>query len=146
MAHCSKTPAPTGESEPQILPDMTVQMIADRFARDDRVLAVYLFGSGARGAMRPDSDIDIGVLPAPGVQISSLELADIAAGLAFETGRPVDAGIVDSRDLVYAKEALDGRPIYVRPGNEAGLRAAVLLALYLRFSEDRKEVVDAYGG
>ena len=119
-------------------------MMADRFSFDGRVLAVYLLGSAARGTMRPDSDIDIGVLPAPGEVLSALELAEIAAGISFETGYVVDAGLVDGRDLVYANEALDGVRLFVREGKTTELREAALRAMYLRFCEDRKEIVDAY--
>jgi uncharacterized protein len=36
-------------------------------ARDDRVLAAYLFGSHARGTAGPHSDIDVAVLVDPGL-------------------------------------------------------------------------------
>ena len=124
--------------------DNTARLLAERFGRDERVLSVYLLGSAARGTMRPDSDIDIGVLPAPGEVLSALELAEITAGISFETGYVVDAGLVDGRDLVYANEALDGVRLFVREGKTTELREAALRAMYLRFCEDRKEIVDAY--
>lgn len=135
---------PPEEDTERSLPEETVRFIAERCEYDERVLALYLLGSAARGTMRPDSDIDIGVLPAPGETLSSFELAEFAAGLSFETGYVIDAGLVDGMDLVYAAEALDGKRIFVREREKTELREAALRAMYLRFCEDRKEVVDAY--
>jgi len=39
-----------------------LQRAADRLARDSRVVAVYGFGSQARGTAGPGSDVDMGVL------------------------------------------------------------------------------------
>ncbi len=70
---------------------------------------------------------------------SSLELAEFTAEPSFETGYVIDAGLVDGMDLVYANEALGGMRLFVREGKTTALRP-----MYLRFCEDRKEVVDAY--
>lgn len=35
-------------------------------AKDTHILALYLLGSVARGEQRPESDIDIGLMPEPG--------------------------------------------------------------------------------
>ncbi|MET3605689.1 putative nucleotidyltransferase [Sphaerotilus sulfidivorans] len=61
--------------------------------RLDGVLAVYLFGSVARGTAGPDSDVDLAVLVAG--KAEPLALWDVAAGLAQQLGREVD--LVDLR-------------------------------------------------
>lgn len=110
-----------------------------------RVLAVYLLGSGARGELRKDSDIDLGLLLEPGEKMSSLEKTGLANHLSYILGRCADLGFINSKNLVYAKEALlYGRQIYVRNMSRAALAAATLLGMYVRFNEDRKEVLDAY--
>jgi predicted nucleotidyltransferase len=48
-----------------------------------RILAVYLLGSGVRGTLRPDSDLDLAILPFPGERFRTLELAEIAAKLGL---------------------------------------------------------------
>lgn len=144
MTDFFETLSPAEKDTGGSIPEETVRLIAERWECDERVLAVYLLGSAARGTMRPDSDIDIGVLPAPGEFFSALELAEISAEISFETGYVVDAGLVDGTDLVYANQALDGVRLFVREGTTTELREAALRAMYLRFCEDRKEVVDAY--
>lgn len=134
-------------SSPTALSKSELSFISDRIASDERILAAYLLGSAARGEMRPDSDVDTGVMLMPDASVSSCELADLAADLSFSLGRIADLGLMDSNNLVYAKEALlTGERIFVRDLKTADFRAAALLALYLRFTEDRREIVNAYGG
>ena len=112
---------------------------------DNRVLAVYLLGSAASGDLRPESDIDFGLLLEPGATMGALERGDLAAGMAYVAGRTVDIGILDAHNLVYAREALlTGRRLYARDATRADRRAHDLLCMYLVFNEDRREVLDAY--
>jgi uncharacterized protein len=78
----------------------TEEMVArlrDRFDPiPDGILAVYLFGSVARGQARPSSDVDLGVLyevtPPPTLEGLGLELAD---DLKRTTKRPVDLVVLN---------------------------------------------------
>lgn len=82
-------------------------------------LAWYHLGSTLRGDARQDSDIDLAILPYPGIMIDS--------------------------NMVYAREALcTGLQLWTSDPDLAQRRAADLLHLYLRYLEDRKEVLDAY--
>lgn len=122
-----------------------LEKLTERMARDERILAVYLLGSAASGKMRPDSDIDLAVLVAPGRSLSSIELFELAAELAFELGIPVDIGELGSHNLIYAKEAIfKGRRIFVRDRSAADLKISTLLGMYAVFNESRQEVLDAY--
>lgn len=122
-----------------------IKAVDAALAEEIRVLAVYLLGSGARGALRTDSDIDLALLLDPGEKMSSLERTDLANRLSYSLGRCVDLGLINSKNLVYAKEALfSGKQIYVRDKARAAMTAATLLGMYVRFNDDRKEVLDAY--
>jgi len=115
------------------------------FARDERIDAVYALGSVVRDALRVDSDIDLAVIPAPGVRLDAAALIGLAAELGGVLGRQVDLGVLTSANLVYARQALlTGQCIFYRPGCRAALRAATLLGLYARFHDDRREVLHAY--
>jgi len=122
-----------------------VTLPLDRLAAFPGVLAWYLLGSAARGTLRPESDVDLAILPLPGVILDRVELIRWAGSLSLELGRLVDLGIIDSSNLVYAKEAVTtGCRIVCSQESLADVRVSELLALYLRFQEDRKEVLDAY--
>lgn len=111
-------------------------------ARTD-LCAAWLLGSAARDALRPDSDIDIALLPRPGATLDFQRQAELTAELCALLHRPVDLGVVSSRNLVYARQAiLTGRPIFKNPG--ADLAAATLLGLYAQYYFERREVADAY--
>jgi len=117
----------------------------DRLATYPGVLAWYLLGSAATDQLRPESDIDLALLPLPGVDFDHSELIRWGGELSLILGRVVDIGVLDQRNLVYAKEALlKGRRLYCADEELATRRTSDLLALYLHFQEDRKEVLDAY--
>jgi predicted nucleotidyltransferase len=110
-----------------------------------RILAVYLLGSGARGALRPDSDLDLAVLPFPGERFSALELAELAAELGIRAGRPVDLGLLSAANLIYASQAiLTGQRIFCRHTFTADHAVASLLGMAAQFHYERREVVHAY--
>lgn len=119
--------------------------VTAELAADQRILAMYLLGSAASGRLRADSDIDIALMAQPGIQLSELERARIAAALSYRLGRQVDLGMLSSRNLVYANEVLHtGIQLYSRDPGAAALYAANLLGLYLEFNEGRQEILNAY--
>jgi hypothetical protein len=74
-----------------------------------------------------------------------MDLGRLAAAISLEVGRVVDLGILNSANLVYARQAiLAGRRIYARDPKRTDLLAASLLGMYERFNLDRREVRDAY--
>lgn len=113
--------------------------------RDPRIIAVYALGSAVRDELRPDSDIDLALLLAPGASLPTVELASLAAMLTDVLGRPVDLGLLSVMNLVYTRQAvLAGQCIYRRPFSLAALTVANWLGLYARFQDERREVLNAY--
>lgn len=86
--------------------------IDEKTLRARGVRLAVLFGSRARGAGSPESDVDIGVLlnaPVPGLTEHSRE--DIAG--AFSAEGEIDLVFLDDADpLMLFEVATGGRPIY----------------------------------
>ncbi len=77
-----------------------------------QVRELSLFGSAARGEMRPDSDVDLLVEFAPEARIG-WELFELEADLARLLGRKVDLGTKRSlKPWVRASVLKDARVIY----------------------------------
>lgn len=47
------------------------------FTKKPEVVAVYLYGSYARGDARDDSDIDLGILLAPGLEVKGFDIPQV---------------------------------------------------------------------
>lgn len=114
--------------------------------RDDgRISVVYLHGSMARGQARPDSDIDLGILPIAGVKFSDYDRALLASELELLQHKTIDVGEVSSRNLVFAKEVIyNGVPVFIRDEYYRQLMEMTLLSMYATFNEERKEVMNAW--
>jgi len=119
--------------------------LTERLQKDDKVAAAYLLGSAARHALRPESDLDIAVLPVRGCVISPQERLSLAADLEDVAGRTVDLGILSTANLVYAKEAVaHGAVIFERDRAARARFAMLVLSMYAALQESRREVLHAY--
>ena len=108
--------------------------------------AVYLFGSGARGGLRPESDLDVAVLLAPGVDLSSMQRLELAADLGTLAGRTVDLSVLGRPGgAVLAKEAVTTGLRLWDDGTQAAAEFEMYaLSAYARLREDRAPVEAAY--
>ena len=121
------------------------QCVQDALADDPRYIAAFLLGSAGRGAMRPDSDIDIAILLTPGDTLDAFERVALAVGLGRVLQREIDIGVLNDDNLVYAKEAfLNGECIYCRDVSQRDLFRTRALGLYLELRDNRREVEYAY--
>lgn len=126
-------------------PSMNLDPVLLLIPDNPAILALYVLGSAATGSMRPDSDIDLAILCEPGQEFTSLQRAELAADATCCLGRDVDCGELSSRNLVYAREAiLKGRRLFARDPSRVDAMETNLLSMYIRFNEDRREVLDAY--
>jgi predicted nucleotidyltransferase len=72
--------------------DLLLEELKDKlapFCRRHRVATLELFGSAARGGMRPDSDLDFLVIFQPGVRLG-WDFVDLGAEMESILGREVD--------------------------------------------------------
>lgn len=116
-----------------------------RLAKDDKIAAAYLLGSGAEGCLRADSDVDIALLPVRGQTFSGRDRMELAADLTDIAGRTADLGVLHTGNLVYAKEAVArGRVIFERDHAASVGFAALVLSMYADLQENRRQVLRAY--
>ncbi len=109
------------------------------------VLAAYLHGSTAKGSARPDSDVDIALLPTPGQRLPLKVRLECAGELESVLGCTVDIGELSTRNLIYAKEVIaNGQEIFTTNRFQSDLFMATSLAMYAELQQQRKEVLDAY--
>ena len=80
-------------------------LLSEKLKPDPRIIAAYLMGSVLKAHFRIDSDIDLAILPAPDKEISLMARLELAAELSAILDHPVDIGLLDTQDLIYAKEA-----------------------------------------
>lgn len=122
-----------------------MKAVADRLGQESCVVAAYLLGSAAEGRLRADSDVDIALLPVRGTALTGKARMDLAADLEALIGRPVDLGILNTGNLVYAKEAVARGAIIFERDRAATTRfAALVFSMYADLQENRREVLHAY--
>ena len=124
---------------------MITKAACKHFEKEPRILAAYVLGSAVHGTLRPDSDVDFGLLLQPGSALSALEISDLASELTLELGRPVDIGLISTHNLIFARQCvLTGQQIFCRDFLRAGLTVATLLGLAMQLDFERREIVHAY--
>ena len=100
------------------------------------VLAACLHGSTAKGPARPDSDVDIALLPNPGEHLPLKTRLGFAEELESVLGSPVDLGELSTRNLVYAKEVIEnGKELFTHNRFQSDLFMATALSMYAEHQE-----------
>lgn len=109
------------------------------------VHAAYILGSAATNRLRPDSDIDVAVLPSGRAGLSIEERLPLTAELTKIFGRSVDLGVLSTANVVYAKEAITtGKIIFNRDPLVTARFAMLTISMYASLQEARREVLRAY--
>jgi predicted nucleotidyltransferase len=117
-----------------------------------RLRLAVLFGSAARGSLRDDSDIDVGIVPSD-PQITLNEELALQADLERAFGRRVDLVRLDRASVLLRwRAAREGVPLVAEPRHEwprfvarAGIEHAELAPLYARAAEGFRRKLAAGG-
>lgn len=108
------------------------RVVAAAAERTEAVLAAYVFGSRARGASRPASDLDVALLVRPGRSLSLEDEDRLRREIAAVTGLAVDVARLDATSPVLAFEVLEGgRRVFAREPELADELEEGLLRRYL---------------
>ena len=109
------------------------------------VAAAFILGSAARDALRPESDIDLALLPLPDYRPTPFDCTELAVEIESILSRTIDLGVLTTDNIVYAKEAyLSGHCVYSQNDFYRDLFGATILGLYAKLREERKEIENAY--
>jgi predicted nucleotidyltransferase len=92
--------------------DAIVATIRRVLAGGPPVRLAVLFGSAARGTLRPDSDLDVGIVPTAAELSLAAEL-DLQARLERACARPVDLVRLDRASTLLRWEAARGAVLVV---------------------------------
>jgi predicted nucleotidyltransferase len=115
--------------------------VAELRRRVPDLIAVYLFGSRARGDARPGSDVDVAVLAAR--PLGAGTRFAVQEELARLLGRDVDLVDLRAASAVMRVQVLEhGEVLY---SDTSGRRAAfemLALAGYARLNEERRAIID----
>lgn len=121
------------------------ELVSPILAKRTDIAAAYLLGSAATGKLRNDSDIDIALLPMDEKVIPLQSCLELAVELEEKLKRPADIGIITTKNLIYASEAiLNGHRITTLQQNYTEMTETRLLGCYFTFRQDRKEVEESY--
>ena len=108
-----------------------VERLVCVFEKYPRTQAVYLFGSAASGKTHHESDIDLGIVPAPGASLSKL---DILADLAKAGFEHADVVILETDDILLKWEAVrPNRLVYQTPDFDRGDYFSRIMRQYFDF-------------
>lgn len=119
--------------------------VADVCRGEPRVAAAYLLGSRAAGTARPGSDLDVALLPVRGTDLDARARVALGTELAFRCGLDADVGVLSSRNLVYAREAvLKGLRAYAADPGYADFMEMTFLSMYGQYNDDRRELLHAF--
>lgn len=108
---------------------LDTQALVAVFRRYPEIRAVYLFGSYADGTARPDSDLDLGILPR--TPAFHQRLLDLLADLTEAGFDRVDIVWLDEADLTLRYEIVRrNHPLYTAPDFDHGTYFSRVLREY----------------
>lgn len=125
--------------------DEIVEILARGLAGGDRkrILAVYVFGSVARGEDRPDSDVDLAFLMP--VALDPLLVYDVAGELSSRLGRDVDLVDLRSANAVMRAQVVGhGTRIYEQDSYAVSEFEMYAFSDHARLQEERRPVAEAF--
>ncbi|MDW7673645.1 MAG: nucleotidyltransferase domain-containing protein [Bacillota bacterium] len=123
------------------LPNAPKNIIIDYLKKKISPSLIILFGSAAKGTMRPDSDIDIAFLSDK--QFTDYELFLIGQGLADVLQKEVDLVDLNKASTVFQAQVVgNGIAIYCNDEKKRMYFEMIVLKKYARLNEERQRIID----
>lgn len=130
---------------PQSNEDKLDVIIKQLIAAYPDVCAIYLYGSYGTPFQNADSDIDIAF--AGEKAVDSVLLWELAQTISTEVNHDVQLVDLRSASTVFRNEVItSGKRIYTGEESKCAALENLYLTMYLRFNEERREILeDRYG-
>jgi predicted nucleotidyltransferase len=120
--------------------ELTDRLVAELMSRVPDLVAIYLFGSCARGDTNGSSDLDLAVLPRR--RLDPVRRWDIQQHLAQLAGTDVDlVDLLASSTVLRVQVMADGRLLYEADRTERESFEATTLSAYARLNEERRGIL-----
>lgn len=104
------------------------------------LIAIYVFGSFERGAMRPESDIDLAILTTQ--TLGACDRWHLAQRLANIINREVDLVDLKKASTVMRMQVIStGRCLYESDPSERDRFEDYVYSSYARLNEERREII-----
>ena len=105
------------------------------------LIALYRFGSQAKGTARPDSDVDLAVLAR--YPIPALRRFELAQELATQLHRDVDLVDLRSASTVMRMQVIStGECLFTVSDRLQGAFEDLVYSTYARLNEERREILN----
>lgn len=112
--------------------ELVTLVVAEVSEVEPSVLAAWVFGSRARREARPGSDLDVALLPMPGITPPPGIEERVAAAIAWRTGLDVDVSqIGEDRPTLSFEVVSDGHRVFARNAELADIIEERLRWVYL---------------
>lgn len=109
------------------------------------VIAIYLFGSFATSFENRNSDVDLAFLR--DCETDSIETWELAQKIACKVDKDVELIDLQKSSTVFRHQVCTtGHPIYCRDEVSLARFENLAISMYLRFQEERKEILQNYLG
>jgi predicted nucleotidyltransferase len=121
--------------------EFTVKKLAEYFSTDENVIAVYVFGSHARGRAKASSDVDVAVLldEKPGFDYRLKAMAELAELLR----RAVDVVLLRQCGLLMQRQVLKyGKLIFERDSRKRKAFEIISRKMYFDFLPSHRLYVE----
>ena len=120
--------------------DKIIQIVIEQIPS---VLAVYLFGSHAAGVDTENSDVDIAFLTPFDYRINPIEIHQVQTQLEVALRKDVDFIHLNQSSTVFQFEiTTTATHLYVKDASLVLQYEALVLSMYQRLQEERKDIVD----
>lgn len=122
-----------------------IERLTQKLSSIPEISAAYLHGSARSGNFRPDSDVDIAILPIRGLYLSLDKIMGLTTILSLDFPWDIDIGLLSTSNVIYSWHAIaNGKLLFSHHPSHHDLFVATLMADYEILKQERRSIELAY--